>query len=218
MLRCPVSRKRDVLRHKTMNRGNTVMFKRVAIRLLVCLPLLIIAVGCVSWASAIETPEIPSDEAVEPPGTELEAAIAAAATLSAGEAANLRFTLINNADTRLYVLKWYIPLEGIAGEIFRVERDGQIIPYQGILAMRATPLPEDYVLLEPGESVSAEVNLATAYDLSEPGKYTISFISPRISHVARTEGEMASSVDDLGPVQMPSNDVVVEIHNAGGEK
>jgi len=178
------------------------MFKRVAISLLVCLALLTIAVGCAST---------PSGETIEPPETELQATIEVPATLSSGEAVNLKFTLINNTDARLHVLKWYTPLEGIAGKIFRVERDGQAIPYQDILAKRAAPPPEAYVSLEPGKSVSAEVDLATAYDFSEAGEYTIEFLSPSISHVVRTEAEMAKTVDDLGPVQIPSNRVTITI-------
>ena len=178
------------------------MFKRVAISLPVCLALLIIAAGCAPT---------PPGETIPPPKTELEATIEVPATLSSGEAVNLRFTLANNTDTSLYVLKWYTPLEGIAGEIFRVERDGQTIPYQGMLAKRAAPSPADYVLLEPGESVSAEVDLARAYDFSSAGEYTIEFVSPSISHVARTEAEMAKTVDDLGPVQIPSNRATTKI-------
>jgi hypothetical protein len=150
-------------------------------------------------------------ETVEPPETELEATLQVPATLPGGEAVNLRFTLINNTDTRLYVLKWYTPLEGIAGEIFRAERDGQAIPYEGPLVSRGDPPPDAYVLLRPGESVSAEVDLATAYDFSKAGEYTIDFLSPSISHIARTEAEMAETVDDLGPVQIPSNRVTIEL-------
>jgi hypothetical protein len=150
------------------------------------------------------------------PKTDLMARIEAPSVLSTGEAVNLSFTLTNNTDKSLYVLKWYTPLEGIAGEIFRVERDGQAVPYQGILATRIAPSPEAYILLEPGASTSAEVNLATAYDFSQVGEYTIAFISPRISHVARSEAEMATSLDDLGPVQIPSNEVKVEIGDAAG--
>jgi hypothetical protein len=124
---------------------------------------------------------------------------------------NLRFTLTNNSDTRLYVLKWYTPLEGLAGEILHIERDGQVIPYQGILASRDTPSPDAYVLLDAGKSVSAEVDLATAYDFAEAGEYTIEFLSPKSSHIARSEATMAKTLDDLGPVQMPSNRATVEI-------
>jgi hypothetical protein len=131
--------------------------------------------------------------------------------LPSGETVKLKFTLTNNSEVDLYVLKWYTPLEGIGGEIFRVERDGQGIPYEGILAMRSDPTPEAYLLLAAGRSTSAEVDLATAYDFSPAGEYTIAFLSPRISHVARAESEMARTVDELGPVEISSNRITVKI-------
>lgn len=131
--------------------------------------------------------------------------------LHVNEPVTLKFTLQNQSDKALYFLKWYTPLEGISGQIFRIERDGQLIPYEGILAMRAAPTPESYILLEPGESVSAEANLSNAYDFSQPGKYTIAFLSPYISHIAYSETEMAKSVDDLYPVDISSNEVSVDI-------
>jgi hypothetical protein len=186
------------------------MSKIITISLLVCLTLLVIPIGCAPTSLGEET------EATQMPETDLMARIEAPSVLPTGEAVKLSFTLTNNTDTSLYVLKWYTPLEGIAGEIFRVERDGQAVPYQGILATRATPSTEDYVRLEPGASASAEVNLAPAYDFSQAGEYTIAFISPRISHVARTEAEMATSLDELGPVEIPANEVTVEVRDSAG--
>jgi hypothetical protein len=163
-------------------------------------------------------------ETSQPPRTDLEAVLQVPTTLPDGDSVELEFTLINHSETGVYVLKWYTPLEGVAGEIFRVERDGQPIPYEGPLVMRGDPTPDAYVFLDAGASVSATVDLAAAgetgipvYDFSEPGAYAIAFISPRISHVARTEDQMASSVNDLGPIQMPSNRVVVAIQSAAGE-
>jgi ABC-type glycerol-3-phosphate transport system substrate-binding protein len=163
------------------------------------------------------TPTPPSITPVEPVATSqpsqsnLEAVLQVPTTLPDGGSVELEFTLINNSESGLYVLKWYTPLEGIAGEIFYVKRDGQPIPYEGLLATRGDPPPDAYVFLDSGASVSATVDLATAYDFSEPGEYTIAFISPRISHVARTEDQMATSVEELGPVQIPSNRVTVHI-------
>jgi hypothetical protein len=153
----------------------------------------------------------PGGNAVDLPETGLSATIEMPSHLANGETVKLEFTLTNNSEVDLYVLKWYTPLEGIAGEIFRVERDGQTIPYEGILAMRGDPSPEAYVLLEARRSASAEVDLATAYDFSPAGEYTIAFLSPRISDVARTRGEMARTVDDLGPVEILSSSVTVKI-------
>ncbi len=190
------------------------MFKRITSSLLICLMLLVIPMGCAptSLNETTETTEATeTSEATTTSEADLVARLETPAALPNGETVPLSFTLTNNTDADLYVLKWYTPLEGIAGEIFRVERDGQPVPYQGILATRAAPSAEDYILLEPGASASADVDLATAYDFSQAGAYTIEFIPPRISHVAKTEAEMATSLDDLGPVQMPSNQVTVEI-------
>jgi hypothetical protein len=144
-------------------------------------------------------------------GNNLEAVLRIPSTLPDGDSVEVEFTLINNTESGLYILKWYTPLEGLGGEIFHVERDGQSIPYEGPLAMRGDPTPDAYVFLESGASVSATVDLAAAYDFSKPGEYTITFISPRISDVAKTEDRMAASVDDLGPVEITSNRVTVKI-------
>jgi len=153
----------------------------------------------------------PTAPAVEPSPPGLSATLEAPSSLPDGEAVPVTFTLTNHSPGRLYVLTWYMPLEGIFGEIFRVECDGQPIPYEGPLVLRGAPLPEDYVLLDPGASVSADVDLATAYDFSQAGEYTIEFLSPRISHVAKTEDELATSVDDLGPVEIPCNSLRLAI-------
>jgi len=154
----------------------------------------------------------------QPPETELTAALEVLnrstgwpPTLRTGEPVKLRFTLINNTETDLYVLKWYTPLEGIAGEILRVQCDGQAVPYAGPLATRSNPSPDDYILLHLGKPVSADVDLATVYDFSKAGEYTIRFMSPMISHVARTEADMAEMMEELGPVEIASSEVTIRI-------
>ena len=59
---------------------------------------------------------------------------------------------------------------------------------------------------------ATQVDRATSFDSSQPGEYTIEFLSPRISHVARAEEEMAHPVDELGPVTIPANRVTVQIN------
>lgn len=168
------------------------------------------AVVALGWLLGACAPT-PTAPAVDPSPVGLNAILEAPSSLPSGEAVKLQFTLTNHSPERLYVLDWYTPLEGILGEIFGVERDGQAIPYEGPLVMRGDPLPENYVRLEPGASVSAEVDLATVYDFSQAGEYTVEFLSPRISHVAKTEREFATSVDDLGPVEIPCNSLRLTI-------
>jgi peptidyl-Lys metalloendopeptidase len=141
----------------------------------------------------------------------LIASIEAPASLASGEAVNVKFTLTNTLSEGLYVLRWFTPLEGLAGDIFRVRRDGLHLPYHGILVKRAPPTAEDYVWLDAGGSISAEVDLAEGYDFSQPGQYTVQFRSPRLSDTAKTLAEQADSFDELVTIQIPSNPVGVTI-------
>lgn len=162
--------------------------------------------------------------AVEPePGPEnsgstdarLEATLGISQEVARGQAVQVRFTLTNHTQEELRVLRWYTPLEGFAGDIFDVERDGEPVPYRGILAKRSVPQPEEYVTIAPGESVSAEVDLAAGYDLATPGDYDVQYRSPEISQVVSKQALMAKSQGALGPVQIPSNKVSVRIVDTG---
>jgi len=134
-------------------------------------------------------------------------------SLPSGEPVKMQFFLVNDSDEALYVLNWFTPLEGLGGDIFRVRRDGERVPYQGPLAERAEPTPEAYTLIEAGDIAWAEVELNWAYDFSVPGNYTIEFNSPGISHIAKSEADMASTYDELGPIEIPSNEVSVTIES-----
>jgi peptidyl-Lys metalloendopeptidase len=98
-------------------------------------------------------------------------------TYPAGRPVTLGFELRNQTDRPLYVLTWYTPLEGIAGEILQVTRDGAKLPYQGMLAKRGDPTREEYVVIESGETASAQVDLRAGYDLSTSGSYQVQFTS-----------------------------------------
>jgi heat shock protein HslJ len=96
-------------------------------------------------------------------------------TYPAGEPVNVRFELRNPTDRPLYLLNWYTPLEGMAGDTFEVTQDGKQLPYQGMLAKRGDPTREAYVVIEPGETASAQVDLRAGYDLSALGSYQVQF-------------------------------------------
>jgi hypothetical protein len=160
-------------------------------------------VGACTWA--------PTSKTADDPQSGFRASLEVTPQMPTGESTQLRFTPVNESDARLYLLRWYTPLEGIAGEILIVKHNGKLLPYRGILASRVPPTPDDYVALEAGMSVSVVVDLAEGYDLSEPGEYSVKFLSPRISHVARSEAEMATTMEELGPVQIPAHEITFTI-------
>lgn len=150
-----------------------------------------------------------------PVQTGLRADITSPETAPAGGPVRVRFTVSNRSDRPLYLLSWYTPLEGVLGDIFQITYKGQEQPYLGPLVSRAAPAPDQYVLLEPGDSEIAVVDLVGAYDFSAAGDYLIAFRSPRISHLVEDPADFAESMDPLGPVSIPSDPITVTIDPSG---
>ena len=157
--------------------------------------------------------EVAPDEAGSPVPQEsgLIATIQAPESLASGEPVNVKFTLTNTTSEGLYLLKCFTPLEGLAGDIFRVRRDGMSLPYQGLQVKRGVPTPDGYVWIDAGGSVSAQVDLAEGYDLTQAGEYTVDFRSPRLSHIAATTGDQATTFEELDTIEIPSSTVTVTI-------
>jgi peptidyl-Lys metalloendopeptidase len=98
-----------------------------------------------------------------------------AAEFRARDRQSIQFTLTNNSNETVNVLKWNTPLEGINNDIFRIEKDGKPTVYLGRMVKRGAPRPEDYITMEPRGSVSVEVDLTEYYDISEPGQYDVRY-------------------------------------------
>ena len=156
-------------------------------------------------------PRAPTPEAWQPTrNISFECTLEAEETYVIGELVNLRFSLHNQTDRTLYILAWYTPLEGIAGKIFSVTRDGDEIPYRGIMAKRGNPSRDDYAAVKPGAAVSAVVNLAEDYDLSQAGRYHVEFTS-QLHDVTDDESSISRKRDDHQPHELPCNTVSFEI-------
>jgi peptidyl-Lys metalloendopeptidase len=152
---------------------------------------LILAFGA-SNSGALAGAEMPTSTT---PVLSLDCTLEMDETYPVDEPVSLRFALHNPTDRPLYVLTWYTPLEGMAGEILRVTRSGEKLLYQGVLAKRGDPTRDEYVVIEPGEAASAEVDLRTGYDLSTPGSYQVQFtrglqdVTDDVASVPRKQGD-----------------------------
>ena len=89
----------------------------------------------------------------------------------------VKFTLTNNSDEILSVLKWGTPLEGINDDMFWVQKGEEVAVYLGRIMKQAAPRPEDYATLNPKESISTDFNTSNVYDISNSGNYTVEFDS-----------------------------------------
>jgi peptidyl-Lys metalloendopeptidase len=88
-------------------------------------------------------------------------------------------TVTNTARHPVQVLRWQLPSDDIEAALFRITRDGQRVPYTGPLVKRAAPQASDHVKLDAGETLSFDVELTAAYDLSQNGRYAIEYVGLR---------------------------------------
>src|SRR5262245_9321324 len=97
----------------------------------------------------------------------------------AGGPVLVRFRLRNPGRQPLSILDWHTPLEGLLADIFSIQAaGGEPLSYTGPLVKRGDPDEDEYVEIPPGGEASEEVDLAAAYDLARPGRYTIAFKGP----------------------------------------
>jgi len=112
-----------------------------------------------------------------------------------GEAVKVTFNLANASPADLYVLKWGTPFEGFRSMFYLVEKDGQKLTYKGRTATRGTPTRDDYFKIAFGEVTQITLDLTEAFDLSQPGSYTLK-LATNILDYAWKEEDIPRSADE----------------------
>jgi peptidyl-Lys metalloendopeptidase len=86
-------------------------------------------------------------------------------------------TVTNTSPHQVTLLKWQLPSDDMEAPLFRITRDDNLpVRYLGAMVKRTPPQAEDLVKLPPGASLSYQVELTGAYDLSRSGRYTIEYV------------------------------------------
>ena len=127
-----------------------------------------------------------------------------------GQSVRIGFRIENVSNDKVWILIWYTPFEGIKGKIFQVTRDGNPVPYQGRMVKRGDPRPEDYVRIDPGASRSIDVDLSSAYDLSIPGTYQVTF-KGRIYDVVKEAAVLPRKRDQHQIMNITGNSITFNV-------
>jgi peptidyl-Lys metalloendopeptidase len=69
-----------------------------------------------------------------------------------------------------------LPTADPEAKLFSITRDGQPVRYQGAIVKRMPAQPNEMVVLQPGASLSYQVELTGAYDLSQDGRYSVEYV------------------------------------------
>jgi len=93
----------------------------------------------------------------------------------ANERIKMKFVMKNESNTPIRVLIWGTPLEGLNSNLFDITGpDGEKIPYLGKIVSRPEPDPEkDYITIQPGKSITKEVDITDAYHIEKEGPYSL---------------------------------------------
>jgi peptidyl-Lys metalloendopeptidase len=112
----------------------------------------------------------------------------------------LKVTVRNDSAEDVYLLRWETALQGIDANIFDVRLDGKPVDYRGRLYKRAAPTAADYVRIPAGGSVSADVELSSAYDMSRTGEYAIRYRAS-VQDTLRADGLKVRALQGLGSLE-----------------
>lgn len=134
---------------------------------------------------------------------------AAASKASPGE--SVLWSLTNQSDEAVYVLRWETPLDGMSRSIFEVSRNGRPVRYMDKVVHWGHPDADDFVKIAPGQTISAEVNLAASYEMVDAGSYSVSFEGQLTYMMAANE--KSGHVEDLGAATLDADSV--ELYSLG---
>ncbi|AOL21569.1 protease [Xanthomonas citri pv. malvacearum] len=103
-------------------------------------------------------------------------------------------TVTNNGSRIARVPTYQLPLKSLDNGILEVSRDGKPVDYTGRLVKRGLPKAADFTILQPGQSVKGEVDLAGAYDLSTSGNYTIQ-VRSALQYASFSDGSLMKAAN-----------------------
>jgi len=132
--------------------------------------------------------------------------------LGKGDDVNVTVTLTNTGNTPQRLLKWRTPFVPAEHALFQITRDGLPVRYLGRHVKRAAPTEADYIVLAPGETRSARVELSKLYEMQVTGAYSVRYYTSNPSNAAPSAkagadivvGDLASSPAAIWMVPKPS--------------
>lgn len=137
------------------------------------------ATGCQNRKAGLSSAESKSEATSS---GKLETQLLATADNFSPDSVQLRFTVVNHADTAQKFVKWETPFEPRIGKYLEVmDEKGQEAEFKGAMARRVMPPPaEAYIEVPAHDSVQTSFNVATNYTLAE-GQYTIKYVGGGVS-------------------------------------
>jgi peptidyl-Lys metalloendopeptidase len=106
----------------------------------------------------------------------------------------VQFTLTNNSEHPVAVLKAQTPFFGVQADLFSIELKGQAAPYRGMLVKRGQPAADDYFTMAPKEVKTTTLDLSASYAFNVDGVYSARYAQALSGAIdLATKAEVAKS-------------------------
>ncbi len=124
---------------------------------------------------------------------------------------SMKFTLKNESEDPVRVLKWGTPFEGdFTQDIFYITNNGNPVPYIGKLVKRLPPTEEDFIEIAGKSEASEIVYLEDGYKIYAAGVYTVQYIDSTL-RVKTTVLNPNTEPQKMKLVPVQSSEVTFEI-------
>jgi len=94
---------------------------------------------------------------------------------NSGDAVLVDVSITNTGKGAARILRWFTALNGVEESLFDVRVDAREVEYVSRHYKRPEPTDKDYVVIQPGRTVTATVDLADYYDMSATGMYSVRY-------------------------------------------
>ncbi|HEX4859164.1 MAG TPA: hypothetical protein VFV17_09095, partial [Usitatibacteraceae bacterium] len=159
-------RPRKVVQQRNTYRGISMVFRT----------LLAIALTCVSLSGLAKSQVVVSLNISE--------------RASVQQDLSVELTFTNTGRQAVRLLNWFVPDGEIEDDVFTVSRNGEMVSYVGPHYKRPAATDADFVLLQPGQSITRSADIGSFYDFTRAGDYTIQY-SVHESLVQHASGQIA---------------------------
>lgn len=150
---------------------------------IVFLPLVVLLLLAAACSMQTDTTKETVVTQPHPADTALLVTMTMKESIKPGDSLLLKFTVHNNTDSTKKFLKWQTPFEPLLSKYLDIKNEnGEEVAYKGPMAKRMMPPPASaYLTLQPKDSLSATIDILKGYDLTKPGKYTVTYTSEDMS-------------------------------------